>query len=313
MGNASFRPDPLGATGWDRAAEGLRDHLADFDILRDGSVQDVKRYPAFVPREVSFRFAISGAAVSFAVIMPAILPRMAGASSAPSDWVLFLMISLGVAAWILFYLVQTPRWIVREPDALVFESRVRHHRVPLDDVLELVVLRNGMHFRQLLRRWDILPFGHRVHFFLGAPSSHDAMVVLLTKSCFWSFIFCLKDPVQFLLDNQRPLDLQATYRVAIKAVLREGESLDSQQLGAIEKGRYVKVVEQCGRRVKVQIGDDICGWISYLSNKGWFILVKERQETTAAGMIGASELARTGESAIELGLLLPVNRPGSLE
>mmetsp|Transcript_66302 Transcript_66302/g.158618 ORF Transcript_66302/g.158618 Transcript_66302/m.158618 type:complete len:311 (+) Transcript_66302:33-965(+) len=310
MGNSALSATGYSTTG---AAEGLTDHLAEFDIIRDDRQTETRRYEAFVPQEVRIRFLASGFGMALAVLVPATLPRLVNPTFTPSLTVVIGTIILSLSIWGLYYLAQTFKWIVREGDTLVFETILCRHKVQLGDVVELVVLRNGTHFRQLMRRWGVMPFGPKMHIFLGAPSNHDAMVVLLTRGCFWSYIFCLQDPVRFLLDNQRPLDLQATYRVAIKAVLREGESLESQQLGAIDRGSRVRVEEQRGRRVRVRTDNDISGWISYISHKGWFILLKERKQGESAGVIGASELARSGDGAAEFGLLLPANRPGSLE
>jgi len=135
----------------------------------------------------------------------------------------------------------------------------------------------------------------------------------LDQPCFWSFVFCLKDPVQFLLDNQRPLDLEATYRATVKCVLREAEDLTSMRIGTIPKGARLKVVEQRGRRVFVKMnGSDQEGWISYLSDKGVALLSKQglRGRGPVTGTIGASELSRMDDPAS----LLEVGRgPGGIE
>lgn len=144
--------------------------------------------------------------------------------------------------------------------------------------------------------------------FFGAPSSAGTLCVLLTRHCFWSFVFCLQDPVQFLLDNQKPLVLEANYRTTFRVAVREGEAMSSNRVGNVPKGRYVKVLEQRGRRVLVQVeGSDVNGWMSYLSVKGVALLAKDRGASGEAepGMIGASELSRSDDGPLELGLLPP--------
>jgi len=119
----------------------------------------------------------------------------------------------------------------------------------------------------------VLPYGDKFRLFFGAPSNAGSLCVLLTRRCFWSFVFCLEDPVQFLLDNQRALDLEATYRAMMKCVLREDVDLESTRTGTVPRGSRLKVLEQRGRRVKVRIvGSDTEGWMSYLSAKGFSLL-----------------------------------------
>merc|ERR1712151_172543 len=115
-------------------------------------------------------------------------------------------------------------------------------------------------------------------------------------------MFSLEDPVQFLVDNQKPLELGARYRTTNLVRVRDGESLQSKNLGTLRKGQLVRVEEQRGRRVRVQfLETDLHGWMSYVNQLGRFLLAKERDGSSVnPGTIGASELARSYGSAIEL-------------
>mmetsp|Transcript_146390 Transcript_146390/g.266947 ORF Transcript_146390/g.266947 Transcript_146390/m.266947 type:complete len:221 (+) Transcript_146390:3-665(+) len=210
---------------------------------------------------------------------------------------------------------QIPRRVVRKADELVIEFFMHSARVPLGDVLELVMLKDGSQFWQLLRRWKVFPSGSQLRCFFGAPSSAGTLCVLLTRHCFWSFVFCLQDPVQFLLDNQKPLVLEASYKTTFRVAVREGEAMNSTRIGNVPKGRYVKVLEQRGRRVFVEVeGSEVSGWMSYLSAKGVALLTKDRGTSGEAepGMIGASELQRSDDGPLELNLL-PAGRVDGVE
>merc|ERR1712216_342277 len=162
----------------------------------------------------------------------------------------YLLISavvLGLGFGVLSVLSQIPRKVTRKADSLIIEFLLHSHSVPLGDVLELVVLRDGRQFWQLLRRWKVFPSGQRLRLFFGAPSNAGSLCVLLTRRCCWSFVFCLEDSVQFLLDNQRPLSTEATYRAAMKCVLRQEEDLSSERIGTVPRGARLQVLEQRGR------------------------------------------------------------------
>lgn len=205
----------------------------------------------------------------------------------------FLLIGL-TGMWFFVVLMQIPKQVIREADSFVLRFWLYNKKVPLDDIDELLVLNTGAQFQGLMQRWKVFPHGHSFRIFCGARSAQDAVCVVLTRRLF-SYVFCLEDPTQFLLDNQRPLELNARFRTTCKAVFRTGESADSENLGAIPRGTLVRVEEQRGRRVLIKVdGEDIRGWISYISTKGVTLLTKERQgDATFTGVIGASQFTRS--------------------
>lgn len=291
---------------------------------RSGSAPS-KAYRAVLPRDVLIRLAIYGfliaLAATFAFLVPSTMhavgevPHHLKHGQEHRGWlpVLGACVFLFCLIWVALLLLHIPKRVVREADAIVFEFLLYRHSVPLKDVLELVVLNNGRQFQQLLQRWDVFPHGRTLRCFLGALSrSGGPVCVLLARRFMWSFVFCLEDPVQFLLDNQKPLDVEATYCTRRKAALREGEGVDTKRLADVPKGRLLRVEEQRGRRVRVRIETqsrgaeevEVTGWMSYITTKGVALLTKERmRDGPAAGTVGASELSRFGtDSTLELGL-----------
>jgi len=209
------------------------------------------------------------------------------------------------ALGILTVLAFMPQRVIREIDSLVFEFAFHRQVVPLGEVRELAALDSGKHnFVALMKRTGTFPFGPNIRCFCGVPSGDGVMFVLLSERCFWSFVFCLQDPVQFLVDNQRPLDLKAKYRTTGNVNVREGESLKSPEVGTVRAGRQLRVEEQRGRRILVQFeGSDTRGWMSYVNQLGRFLLSKEEGDSAlcpAPGTVGASELARSYGTAIEM-------------
>lgn len=271
-----------------------------------------RSYNALVPWDVPLRLVLTSAfliAITLALIM---VPELYEFHKIPP---LFLIIAVfsGLGLGVMSVLSQIPRRVTRKADSLVIEFLLHSHTVPIGDVLELVVLRDGRQFWQLLRRWKVFPSGQKFRLFFGAPSNAGSLCVLLTRRCFWSFVFCLQDPVQFLLDNQRPLNTEAVYRASMKLVLRQDEDLTSERIGTVPKGARLKVLEQRGRRVMVKLeNNDTTGWSSYLSAQGVALISKPtvRGQNPNPGTVGASELStpsRIGSGRdgdlIELGLV----------
>jgi len=287
-----------------------------------------KEYRATLPRDVLWRFVLHGLVAAVAASVVFVLPLLLEPTQVPHNLEegnaspgFFSGNGVGGALcacatlWLLVLLGQIPKRVVRQSDALVFEFLIYRYSVPLDDVLELVVLRKGSQFRKLLYRWGVFPYGRMLTCFFGARSSTGPVCVLLTRRCLWSFVVSLEDPVQFLLDNQRPLDMEATYRTTSRAALRDGEGLDSKRLATVPVGRQLKIEDQRGRRVLVRLeGGEDCGWMSYISQQGTSLLAKVRDDAVtvpAPGTVGASELAKSGDAtALELGLLPPGRAAG---
>jgi len=282
--------------------------------------QGVSRtYPTIVPWDALGVVLLMGLCASGLAAAPFVLLRAvplfklllpAGLLQALPE--IFWIAIFGIVGGVLVVLGQIPTRVVRQPDAFVVEFLLRRHVVPLKDVLELVVLHNGRggRFGSLLQRWGVFPFGWSVRFFCGVPSSNGVVCVLLTARCFWSFVFCIKDPIPFILDNQRPLDLRARYRTAHAVLLRQGESLESQKVAIVPRGHLLRVDKQHGRRVLVQFEkSQIGGWMSHISSIGTFLLTKERgcgrgagRGAPVPGALGASELHGSYGSAVELGV-----------
>jgi hypothetical protein len=264
-----------------------------------------RSYPTLVPWDVPVRLVITSLLVLVFTLAVILVPEIYEYHQIPG-MLLTTAVVTGLGIGVLSVLSQIPRRVTRKADSMVIEFLFHSHTVSLSDVLELVVLRDGRQFWQLLRRWKVFPSGQKLRLFFGAPSNAGSLCVLLTRRCFWSFVFCLEDPVKFLLDNQRPLDLEATYRATVKCLLREEEDLKSERIGSVPRGSRMKVLEQRGRRVLIKLeGSDSQGWISYMSEKGITLLNKQvlKGQATKVGTIGASELSRTGGGVLELGLV----------
>jgi len=262
-----------------------------------------RTYPTMVPWDVPFRLAITSIIIILATCALILVPELYEYHQIPSHFLIFAVVG-GLGFGGLSVLSQIPKSVTRKADSLVIEFLLHSHTVSLGDVLELVVLRDGKQFRQLMRRWKVFPSGGKLRLFFGAPSNAGSLCVLLTRRCLWSFCFCLEDPVQFLLDNQRPLNQDAHYRAALKCVLRQDEDMDSDRIGTVPRGASLRILEQRGRRVLVQLeGTESSGWMSYLTPAGVALLCKQaaRGERMKAGTIGASELSRDDNCLIELG------------
>jgi hypothetical protein len=264
-----------------------------------------RSYATVVPWDVPARLAISSMiciCICFAVLS---VPELYEYHRIPPLMLTVAVIAgLGVGA--ICVTAAIPKRVTRKSESLVIDFLLHSHKVPLSDVLELVVLRDGRQFWQLLRKWKVFPSGQKLRLFFGAHSNANSLCVLLTRRRFWSFVFCLEDPVQFLLDNQRPLSQDTTYISTMKCVLRQDESIDSEKIGTVPRGTRLKVLEQRGRRVMIKMeGGSDTGWMSYLTEQGVALLSKPKVkgEQGVPGTIGASEFSRTGGSAMELGLV----------
>jgi hypothetical protein len=271
------------------------------DVFSEGGSRS---YKTLVPWDIPMRLALTSCIIVIFTLALILVPDLYEFHQIPS-MLLIVAVFIGLLFGIVSVLSQIPRRIVRQADTLVIEFLLHSHTVPLGDVLEMVVLRDGRQFWQLLKRWKVLPYGQKFRLFFGAPSRTGALCVVLTRRCFWSFVFCLQDPVQFLLDNQRPLSSEATYKAALKCVLREDEDLHSLRLGNVARGANLKVLEQRGRRVRVKLeGSDSEGWISIYTSKGIALLTRQNyNKETIAGTIGASELTRSADTRLEMGLI----------
>lgn len=281
----------------------------DVEVGRAFNNGDSRSYKALVPWDIPIRLALTSCLILIALLALVFVPELYEYHNIP-PWTLTVAVLLGLGLGVVSVISQIPRRIVRQADSLVIEFLLRSHTVPLEDVLELVVLRDGRQFWQLLKRWKVLPYGQKFRLFFGAPSRTGALCVVLTRRCCWSFVFCLEDPVQFLLDNQKPLSKEATYKAALKCVLREDEGLESTRIGTVPRGSNLQVLEQRGRRVKVKFGESE-GWISIYTQKGIALLMKQNYNKEAVpGTIGASELCRSGDAPTEMG---PIGGKGGNE
>jgi hypothetical protein len=280
------------------------------DVARDKE-QGIKRsYPAMVPWDVLLSLIFMGLFGAFGMLMPFLILRIFYGSWTPIPAPLLellpevywcgipcMIVGLGLVAG------QIPTKIIREPDRLIVELLTSTHIIPIDEVLELVVLNRarGARFTDLLERWFIFPYGWNIHLFRGVPSANGVVCVLLTRQQRWSFVFSLQDPVPFLLDNQRPLEIGARYRTAHKVLLRQGIDLNSPKAAIVPRGHYLRIEKTQGRRIFVKFeGSHVNGWMSYISMQGHFLLAKDR-EVGARGVVGASEFrGNYSGSGIEL-------------
>lgn len=274
-----------------------------------------KAYACLVPWDVIASLLAVGAITLLAAFFGLFLLQSAWWLPAPLKVLLpelygCLFLSVVICGFVVG--AQVPRKLTRQGDALIMEFLFFRHVVPLTDVLELVVLDSGWQFFRLLRRWHVFPFGLLFKLFCGVPSSRGAVCVLLTTHCCWSFIFCLKEPVKFLLDTQKPLDTCALYETSRLILLRAGADFSSQELGDVPGGRRLTILEQKAHRVRVRFEDGRMGWMSYVSKRGFVLLRKVRSGLAVPqGTVGASELSfqqSTYGSAIEMPKL--VERPG---
>lgn len=280
------------------------------DVARDKERGIKRSYQAMVPWDVLVSLVFIGLFGACGMLLPFLILRIFYGSWSPIPAPLLELLPevywCGIPCMVVFFALivgQIPTKIVREPDSLTVELLTSRHVVPIEEVLELVVLNRsrGARFTDLLERWCIFPYGWNLHLFRGVPSSNGVVCVLLTRQQRWSFVFCLQDPVPFLLDNQRPLEVGARYRTAHKVLLRQGVDLTSPKAAIVPRGHYLRIEKQHGRRAFVRFeGSHVNGWMSYISMQGHFLLAKDR-EMGAQGVVGASEFRRSyGDSGIEL-------------
>lgn len=202
----------------------------------------------------------------------------------------------------LLTLLLAPMRVIRKEDSLVLEFPFHRHTVPLCEVLEVAALSYCWEFFELLKRWNCLPCGSNARFFCGLPSWSRVCCAVVTGRCFWSFIFCVEDPIEFLLDCQRPLDLNSRFVTVQKVLVRKGESLDSPKVNTFPRGSGLHVLQQRGRRIRVKFecgaGE---GWMSYINVAGRFLIVRRASSTAPSpGLIGASTISGSYGTAIEL-------------
>lgn len=280
------------------------------DVARDKEHGVSRSYQAMVPWDVLVSLVLMGLFGAFGMLMPFLILRIFYGSWTPIPAPLLELLPevywCGVPCMVVFFVIvvgQIPIRILREPDSLIVELLTSRHVIPIVEVLELVVLNRsrGARFTDLLERWSIFPYGWNFHFFRGLPSTNGVVCVLLTRQQRWSFVFCLQDPVPFLLDNQKSLEVGSRYRTAHKVLLREGIDLTSPKAAIVPRGHYLRIEKQQGRRAFVRFeGSHVNGWMSYISMEGHFLLAKDR-EMGAQGVVGASEFRRTyGGQGIEL-------------
>jgi len=229
--------------------------------------------------------------------------RSAAAQQAGQAGVLYYVARLGCLIIVLALLL-SPLRVRREADCFVIEYMAHSSRVPLREVLELVMVSDLDDFTDLLVRWGIAPFGcSRLSFFCGTPSGSGAACAVLTSRVFWSFYFCLEDPIKFLVEQQKPLNTSHGYRTMHSAIVREGESLQTKRICLVPRGSRLRIEYQSGRRVYVHFQDQkVSGWMSYINQLGHFLLEKDMTVDCAKSCtVGASEFAGNyGTATIEL-------------
>jgi|ERR1719296_45275 len=219
-----------------------------------------------------------------------------------------LMTSFACVALAVLALLLNPTTVRRETDSFVIHYPLHKSILHVGDVLELVMVSSLEDFFDLVVRWGVFPFGSRLTLFCGVWSGQSAACAVLTSNMFFSFYFCLEDPIKFLVDNQRPLDLKQRYRTLGRVLVREGELLTTKKIGMVRKGATLRIERQSGRRVFVHFEDTkVSGWMSYINQLGHFLLSKEANSLVApaAGTVGASEFARSYGATIELPSMLP--------
>jgi len=139
-----------------------------------------RTYPAQVPWDVPLRLAVSSFVIIAFTLVAILVPELYEFHKIPPT-MLTVAVIFGLLIGGFAVLSQIPKNVVRKADSLEIQFFTHSHRVPLDDVLELVVLRDGRQFWQLLRRWKVFPNGQRFSFFFGAPSNNESLCVLLTS------------------------------------------------------------------------------------------------------------------------------------
>jgi len=280
------------------------------DVSREKEHGVTRSYQALVPWDVLVSLVVMGAFGAFGMFIPFLILRFFYGSWTPVPRPLLDLLPevyfVGVPCMVVFLALvvgQIPIRIIREPDSLIVELLTSRHVIPIAEVLELVVLNptRGARFTDLLQRWSIFPYGWNFHLFRGLPSGNGVVCVLLTRQQRWSFVFCLQEPVPFLLDNQKSLEVGRRYRTAHKVLLREGADMSSPKAAIVPRGHYLTIDQQQGRRCRVRFeGSHVHGWMSYISVQGHFLLAKDR-ECGVQGVVGASEFRNTyGGGGIEL-------------
>lgn len=229
--------------------------------------------------------------------------QSAAAHQAGQVGVLYVVARLGCLITVLA-LFLSPLRVRREADCFVVEYLVHSSKVPLREVLELVMVSDLDDFTDLLVRWGIAPFGcSRLSFFCGTPSGLGVACAVLTSRVFWSFYFCLEDPIKFLVEQQKPLNISHGYRTIHSAIVREGESLQTKRICLVPRGSRLRIEHQSGRRVYVHFQDQkVSGWMSYINQLGHFLLEKDMSVSCAKSCtVGASSFAGSyGTTTIEL-------------
>eukprot|EP00929_Paragymnodinium_shiwhaense_P003652 TRINITY_DN104247_c0_g1_i1.p1 TRINITY_DN104247_c0_g1~~TRINITY_DN104247_c0_g1_i1.p1 ORF type:complete len:342 (-),score=31.68 TRINITY_DN104247_c0_g1_i1:32-1057(-) len=307
-----------------RGVENLSHWASEAALSARGRGAPSRSYAASVPWDTlaTLTFLSTFATLSFLIVY-----RTCIESTLPTlrDGYEFILLP-GVVSLVAAFIFQVPRRVVREHDALVVEFSLGIRvTVPLEDVAELVALGSCNDYFRLLGRWSVFPFGTELRFFRGFPTMAGTVCVLLSSRCFSNFFLCLEpnDLIQFLVDNQKPLDLTARYQTAGHVLVRKGESLLSPEIGTVKPRHWLRVEKQVGRRVLVRFEQSgVEGWISYVSQSGHFLIRKEGSNSLSAsqpvrGAVGASQLMRgygaTPSDAVELAGLIPVKRKGGLE
>lgn len=283
-----------------------------------------RSYRTLLPWDTLFLLILAGCCGAFGAFLPMLLIRAATGTWLPLPPHVVALLpeimwcALPCAMAFLFVVVcQVPLRVTREPDAFVIDFPFARHVVNLGEVLEVVVLNYAMvqEFVAVLHKWAIFPFGGKMRCFRGLPSQQGVLCMLLTRHTFWSYLFCVEDPVQFLLDNQRPLDLKAKYWTTHRVQVREGIDLTSPKACIVTQGHSLRIEKQRGRRIYVNFEScKVTGWMSYISVAGDFLIAKDRQQSSGAlqGVVGASELARS-YGGIELRELVTAKCGGTVE
>lgn len=281
---------------------GERGGVSGADILNwskhaDEAGAQRREYPLLVPWDMWLLIGTSSATL-FA------LCRWVWTGNASQEKLeLFRQETLLVGAFvILLSVLFTPRRVIYQSETFSVEFPIKVILIPAKDMLELMMVYNPGHVIDLFWRWGIFPFGSTFRFFLGMPSFQGSACALLANDGRWSCFFHPADPIQFLVDIQKPIDLKSIYRNVGDVLVRRGVTLDTKIVGTVRAGQQLRVEQQNGRRVYVHfLNKKLSGWISHINQLGYFLLTKEQDAgLAAAGTVGASVLAVSYGSTIEL-------------
>mmetsp|Transcript_89086 Transcript_89086/g.186148 ORF Transcript_89086/g.186148 Transcript_89086/m.186148 type:complete len:380 (+) Transcript_89086:377-1516(+) len=197
----------------------------------------------------------------------------------------------------------SPTKVVCNAESFTINFPLHSIDIPGSQVLELMMVGHPGHFLDLLWRWGVFPFGLSFRPFWGMVSLRGSGCALLAAPGYRNVYFVLEDPINFLVQIQRPLDLSARYRTTDKALVREGESLQSKRIRTVREDQTLRVLRQSGRRCEVEFESlKVRGWMSHINQLGYFLLTKDLDAgNCAVGTVGASDLAtRTYGATIEL-------------